>query len=158
MMRDGSKRRRVSSVHWAGGYSNLITSGCLENGITFSLQTRRSLRATDCPRSWWLHCLSFCRLVYIIVLCRTHSYQAAPECSNYKTWLSVFFMHYYSSPSRCVWFNYPPTIRDAHPAAFQIHDEDVVEYSMPLGMITEMWTAGGKNWLSGELFSGRPFN
>ncbi len=43
------------------------------------------------------------------------------------------------------WFNYPPTIRDAGPAAFQLHDEDVVEYSMPLGIIAGTWTAGKKH-------------
>lgn len=34
MMRDGSERKRIPAEH--PGYSNLITQGCLENGITFS--------------------------------------------------------------------------------------------------------------------------
>ena len=60
MMRDGSKSRMIPSVHLARGYSNLITGGCLENGITFSLQSRVSLRASDCPRSRRPHCLYLC--------------------------------------------------------------------------------------------------
>lgn len=34
MMRNGSERKRIPAEH--PGYSNLITRGCLENGITFS--------------------------------------------------------------------------------------------------------------------------
>lgn len=65
MMSDGSERRRIPSVHWAGGYSNLITSGCLENGITFPLHTRLSLWASVCPRCGRpLCCLSFWGWVY----------------------------------------------------------------------------------------------
>lgn len=57
-----------------------------------------------------------------------------------------FCFHYYSTPPRCVWFNYPFRIGDAGPGAFQLYDKDVVEYSIPLEVIAKMQTVGRK-WI-----------
>lgn len=117
MMRDGNKRRRIPSVHWAGEYSNLITSVCLENGITFSLQTCLSLRASKWPRSGRLHCLSLCRCVYIGVLRKALSYKwLIGICLP----LSALIAKRGFLSSSCItisahqdvfWFNQPPTLR-----------------------------------------------
>lgn len=71
IMRDGSKKRRIPSVHWAEGYNNLITNGHLENSIRFFLQMQCSLQAWDCPRLGQLHlflCRWGCYYVFVVVL------------------------------------------------------------------------------------------
>ena len=145
MMRDGSKWRRIPSVHW--GYSNLITCGCLENGITSSLQNRLPLWACDCPRSGRWHSLTLCGWVFFIVLRKVVSHAtgqlSAAECFNCKIRLSVFFINYFSSPSRGVLIEF-----SAHnKCQVQLHD---IEYSMPQGVTAEMGTAGGAEsaWVS----------
>lgn len=106
---------------------------------------------------------------FIIVLCKELSYTCL---LGSRLPLSALIAKRCFLSSSCItipvhqdvfWFNYPPTIRVAGPAAFQLHDVDVVEYSMPLGIKAEMWTAGKKTGLivqlqSRELFTGRPFN
>lgn len=82
MMRDDSKKRRIPSVHWAGGHHNLITNGCLEYSIRFFLQTRCSLQAWDCPRSGQLH-LFLCS--WLSLCLNAAASKTVPQCFYCKT-------------------------------------------------------------------------